>query len=597
LTKTKLPGNSALYEWAAGKPPGERLALVSVLPEGEPIGGELGAGGQDARHAISDDGSRVFWTGQATNAQHEQVEHLYMRDLTYGQTAVDGEVIAGETVQLDAVQPGVVEPEIPAPVFQDASADGSRVFFTDKQRLTEGSGGGLHPDDLYECETVQGAGGKLECSLHDLTPETATEESADVLGVLGLSEEGCDVGSPSPSECDVYFVANGKLTADAVAGNCNRGGVELCNLYVDRDGTISLVAVLSGDDSADWAGGEPTLEDLAARVSPGGGWVAFMSDRELTGDDPDDAVSGHPDEEVYLYNAVSGRLVCASCDPSGARPVGVKSDVTPIFEGTGEAGAFPSDWLSGLLPSWDPYEHLSARYQYRYLSDSGRLFFDSVDALVPRDINGTWDVYEYEPEGVPGNEHACTGASGSGSVVFKSARVYEVEGRVGEEGAGCVGLISSGASPEESAFMDASESGGDVFFMTTSRLAPQDIESTYAVYDAHECTSQSPCIPQSASVSGECVTAEACRAAPVPEPSIYGAPSSATFSGQGNVPASSPVVKATKAKVLTRAQKLAAALKACRKKVRHVKQCEKAARAKYGLRGKKAARKGRSGRS
>ena len=46
-------------------------------------------------------------------------------------------------------------------------------------------------------------------------------------------------------------------------------------------------------------------------------------------------------------------------------------------------------------------------------------------------------------------------------------------------------------------------------------------------------------------------------------------------------------------KALTRAQNLAAALKACKKKVRHVnrKKCEKEARARYGPRGEKVVRK------
>jgi hypothetical protein len=57
-------------------------------------------------------------------------------------------------------------------------------------------------------------------------------------------------------------------------------------------------------------------------------------------------------------------------------------------------------------------------------------------------------------------------------------------------------LISSGESAQESAFLDASESGGDVFFMTTAKLAPpQDFDHAYDIYDAHECTSASPCIP------------------------------------------------------------------------------------------------------
>ncbi len=136
------------------------------------------------------------------------------------------------------------------------------------------------------------------------------------------------------------------------------------------------------------------------------------------------------------------------------------------------------------------------------------LFFNSDDALVSKDIDGTWDVYEYEPAGVPEGEHACSPGSSSGSVVFKPARVFEVGGHQGEEGAGCVGLISSGESGQESAFLDASESGGDVFFMTTAKLAPQDFEHSYNVY---ECTTESPCIPNPPASPAECVTAETGR--------------------------------------------------------------------------------------
>jgi hypothetical protein len=174
-------------------------------------------------------------------------------------------------------------------------------------------------------------------------------------------------------------------------------------------------------------------------------------------------------------------------------------------------------------------------YQSRYLSNSGRLFFDSKDALVPLDVNGVVDVYQYEPEGVPAGEHACTSATGSGSVVFKPARGFEVEGRKGEEPVGCVGLISSGTSPEASTFLDASETGGDVFFLTTSKLAPQDFDHAYDIYDAHECTSAAPCLPVAAEQPPSCETEGSCRAAPAPQPSIYGAPSSATFNGTGNL--------------------------------------------------------------
>jgi hypothetical protein len=103
-----------------------------------------------------------------------------------------------------------------------------------------------------------------------------------------------------------------------------------------------------------------------------------------------------------------------------------------------------------------------------------------------------------------------------------------------------VGLISSGTSSEESAFLDASETGGDVFFLTTAQLAPQDVDDAYDIYDAHECTSVSPCLQAPAVRPPECTTADSCRAAPTPQPAIFGAPASATFSGAGNVTPAPP---------------------------------------------------------
>jgi hypothetical protein len=203
-------------------------------------------------------------------------------------------------------------------------------------------------------------------------------------------------------------------------------------------------------------------------------------------------------------------------------------------------------------------------YQPRFLSDGGRLFFDSRDALVPQDVDGTQDVYEWEPPGVGD----CTTSASDFS----------------ERSGGCVSLISSGTSSEESAFMDASGSGGDVFFITLPKLVPEDFDNAMDVYDAHECTTQSPCVPPAAAVPPVCSTGDACKASPTPQPSIFGAPSSATFSGAGNVaPLGPPVVKKVKSKPLTRAQKLTRALKACAK--RHKAQragCESAARKRYG---------------
>jgi hypothetical protein len=304
-----------------------------------------------------------------------------------------------------------------------------------------------------------------------------------------------------------------------------------------------------------------------------------MAQESLTGQDNHDAHNGGPDAEVYLYHAETGAgtLTCASCNPMGARPTGiyyVTIQTSPEAEAGTEHGWLPDALVAANLPDSEAVRHeaaLAISYQPRFLSDGGRLFFDSEDALVPLDTNGTEDVYEYEPagtpsggEGVPAGEHACSAASTSGSEVFRPAHPFDVAGRAGEEAAGCVALISSGDSSEESVFLDASEGGGEgehgelgspgggnVFFLTSAKLSPGDQDSAYDVYDAHECTSASPCIAP-VTAPPPCETEASCKAGPSPEPGIYGPPPSATFSGPGNLaPPSVPVIKKVTKKTVT----------------------------------------------
>ena len=594
LTGVPVPaGEEELYEWNEGAPPPQQLKLVSVAaPEtpGEAEKGaanapELGFRNRLARNAVSTDGSRIIWT--ETNG----AEHLYLRD-----------VARGETLQLDAVQGGS---EVPGnqqeAEFQFASSDGSRVFFTDRQPLTADSGADPvnAKADLYECEVVV-QGGSLKCLLSDITPLAAGGEHAEVQGhVLGASEQGCDVGSSA--ECNVYFVANAALMQGegAVHGDCVGAGVKApvnasCNLYVAHfDGSgwhTRLVTVLSNEDSPDWVarGNENLIEEMTSRVSPDGHWLAFMSQRGLTGYDTRDTGSGRPDEEVYLYRAQAGTqaagLACASCDPTGARPAGeLFGHMTLGGEGGFETWS-AARGIAGDVPTWTSFADLGvARYQPRYLSDAGRLFFDSSDALVSRDVNGTGDVYEYEPQGGGPEGAPCEPASTNGSDVFKQAHSFSVEGVGGEEPAGCVALISSGRSPQESLFLDASESGGDVFFMTSAPLVSQDFDTSYDVYDAHECTTASPCPQAVAEQPPPCTTADSCRAAPIPQPTIFGVGPTETLVSTGNLSPLPPPVKA--AKSLTRAEKLANALKACRRKAKRAQRirCESQARSKYGV--------------
>ncbi|HEY2283844.1 MAG TPA: NHL repeat-containing protein, partial [Solirubrobacteraceae bacterium] len=372
LTSTKA--SEGLYEWSAAMPASERLQLVSVLPVNEsgkaapsPSLGNSDDISRAARGEISDDGSRILFSAKAPGQANE---HLYMRDTAGGE---------GETIRLDVAEGGSSASQASA-VLQIANSDGSRVLFTSPgSKLTaDASSSG---NDLYECDMVEVAvvgGSELKCDLSDLTPVPGNGapgegESAQVQGaVLGASED----------DGYVYFVANGVQASGASPGDCGVGSPEgeTCSLYVRHDGVTSFIATLAGGDNPDWS---TVLSRETARVSPNGEWLAFMSERSLTGYDNRDVKSGLPDEEVYLYNAVSNKLVCASCDPTGARPTGVEyAKINDELTG-GDRVWELHQWLAADLPSWTAFTTTTAAlHQPRFLSDEGRLFFNSAGGLV-----------------------------------------------------------------------------------------------------------------------------------------------------------------------------------------------------------------------
>jgi hypothetical protein len=539
-----------LYEWAEG-----HLQLVSLLPNGKPASevpddAKLGTKSNNVRHAISEDGSRVFWEAQGAENNGEP-NQLYMRDMR-----------RGETLRLDVLQPGAEggNHESNEVRFQTASADGTRAFFTDERRLTVDSHAESFKPDLYECEIVEVAE-KLTCRLADLTKVSAAGESADIQGpVLGADDAGSYV----------YFVATGVLSQGATNG--------ADNLYMLHNNGKEwepprLIAALSSGDEPDWGGQQQVnfpgdLFKVTSRVSPNGRYLAFMSENSLTGYDNLDAKSGTPDEELFLYDAVTNRLVCPSCNPTGARPSGIFDSKRGLLadptEGAGGYQLWGERWVAALIPGWNGVDVGHALYQSRYLSNSGRLYFDSSDRLAPQPVSGKMEVYEYQPPGA--------GSCSSSSDSFHATS------------AGCVDLISSGTSDQESAFLDASESGGDVFFLTAARLTSQDRDEQLDVYDAHECTPTSPCVTGAVPAeTSPCASGETCRPTSTPA-AAFGEPATATFSGGGNF-LTEQVLGSTHWRPRSRAEKLAAALRACRTRYATARKrrqgCERHARWTY----------------
>jgi hypothetical protein len=147
------------------------------------------------------------------------------------------------------------------------------------------------------------------------------------------------------------------------------------------------------------------------QVTPSGDNAAFSAAIPITGYDN----GGHP--EIFRYDLPSDSIDCASCNPTRARATG---DATMAANG-----------LS--------------------LTDDGRIFFNSTEALAPRDLNHRNDAYEWSPKGKQPE------------------------------------LISTGGSPFDSSLLSASADGKNAFFFTRDTLVPQDENGNLAkVYDARE---------------------------------------------------------------------------------------------------------------
>lgn len=595
--------HEGLYERSAGPPANGQLQLISQLPGAqqrqgnvaafEPqLGNNYLAERNGVRNAVSRDGSRIFFTGLPTEENERALgegRNLYMHSTGSG-TTMEVESKEGKLIQEGSSR------------FQTASSDGSSVFFTDTRKLTSDSlakeskeNEEVRKADLYVCEIEPSNESAQTCpKMTDLTGSGhGFGVSADVVGVaLGAGDEGSTV----------YFVANGvdanAAAAGATTGTCANPNqsrlvtpLESCNLYVaHRSGSVweepRLIAVLSAEDAPDWGGAGRYLAGLTARVSPSGRYLAFMSQRPLTGYDNRDAnPAAHeaPDEEVFLYDSSGeGKLACVSCNPNPAqRPTGV-FDTRAAGEGEGLlvdplSRIWDGHWLAGSIPAWTPLTRREAPYQSHFLLDSGRVYFNSADKLVPQDTNertetipgegeqkvGVEDVYQYEPEGLG----SCPGGSGA-----------------------CVSLLTSGTDNHESAFMDASVSGNDVFFATSQSLFSTDIDTAYDLYDARVCSEGSPCIAPPPPAPSPCNDEPSCRSTNGGGAPSFGSASSETSLGAPSLsrlqtlPSKTSV--APKPKALTRAQKLKRALTACRKAHKHSKRkrvsCERQARHKYG---------------
>jgi hypothetical protein len=416
-------GQIQLYESVRGV----GTSFVCFLPSGEAVSGACTAGSREGSFrlwgltgAISSDGERVFWSTPGSGEGKLYVRIGGAETLAVSQAA---EEAAGTK----------------ASWFWGAAADGSKAVFST----------GKFEEDA-------------KAKLYSFEPDKPEGEATSLLaeGVLGVMGMSADANR-------IYF-ASGKVLAGGASAN-------KANLYLYEAGeggaSVSFIATLASAD-LDHAVPKEALE-RSSRVSPDGEHAAFESIAPLTGYDNKGA-GGGATREIYRYDANTKKLICASCNPSGARPAGPAS--IPRFE--------------------------TPLYAARALSDDGtRFFFASADKLAARDSNGAVDVYQWEEVGAGGCDEASSDFAAAAE--------------------GCIELISSGQNREDSRFVDASPSGNDVFFATGASLLPQD-PGVFDIYDARVDGGLPIPPPKPPPCEGDaCHSPPAAPEAPTPSSSTY----------------------------------------------------------------------------
>lgn len=369
------------------------------------------------------------------------------------------------------------------------STDGSRIFWTAEGKLYVRESGLLTREVIHPGKFVAASPSGMQVLLGDgclysLETEACVDLTEGKGGFLGL------VGS-SRDMSRIYFADSAVLPASGPNERSEEAQAGKPNLYFYESGAgTRFIATLAAQDGAggplnDWgAKNDANYTESTAQASPGGRYLAFSSIASLTGyDNVGTCLVGGakgPCREAFLYDSASARLVCASCNPTGEPPVG---SATLRRTANGASGT----------------------PRARYLTDEGRLYFDTGDSLSSRDTNeGVEDVYEYAPAG-SGKEGTCT------------------------DPGGCVFLISAGTGPVDSNLIAVDESGKNVFFDTRDRLTLRDKDEQLDVYDAREGGG----IAAETEVARTECQGESCQP-PVSAPNDP-TPASSSFQGAGNV--------------------------------------------------------------
>lgn len=417
--------------------------LVNVTSAGTLLntcGASIG-GLAETNQAVSENGSDVYFSAPDPAQSFTALPSCKQPVQVYLRSG-------GQTIDISESQRGAADPKgTQAASFQGASADGQKAFFTSAQALTDEAEplAGSSEPFLYEYD-VQSKRLRL------LTPNVEGGGSPNVRRVVALSGDGAEV----------YFVAEPAI-----------GGKSEPMLEMYENGRVTEIAEVPSPEMYEMA--EKNQSEMQVRLSADGHHLAFADRASLTG------FESHNYNEIYLYDATSKSLQCVSCNPDGHVPLGEAS----LSEDAGGSST------------------LKYPISVNLTAGGGKVFFETVDNLVPEDKNKTMDVYEWDEGGVH--------------------------------------LLSGGQGESPSFLIGSAAEGRDVYFTTTASLAVQDTDNgDNDIYDARvEGGFAAPAQAQ--------VCTSGCQEGLSSSPSLS-TPGSALIGADGNLHPSSKSTKARKHK-------------------------------------------------